>query len=156
MKIQSNERAAQVGAVAQSLPEAKKTLTKHATDATVTAIVEKNPKHPLLAKFGEALGLGLGVLVTEALALVPSWNKPLRDAQGKPVREIPGATQQGDYELRKRHEEVVGPKVAKLVDKLEPGLVHDLLAGFARGATAAPGTSYRLEADVAEHVKKGW
>jgi hypothetical protein len=66
---------------------------------------------------------------------------------------VPGADRQGDHPLLKRHQEVVGPQIAALVATLEPGAVRDLLDGLARGATAAPGTSYRLEASAADLFK---
>ena len=90
----------------------------------------------------------LGVLVTEALAAKPSWNAPLKDANGQPVQSIPGATRIGDYDIRKRHEEVIGPKINAKVQTLQPGAIHDLLQGLGQGATEAPGDSYRLEAKV--------
>src|SRR5439155_27381168 len=52
-------------------------------------------RHPLLERFGEALGMGLGVIVTEALSAVPSWNKPVLDDQGQPVTQVEGATRIG-------------------------------------------------------------
>jgi hypothetical protein len=111
-------------------------------------------KHPLLEGFGEALGMGLGVVVTEALAALPSWNKPVLDAQGKPVASVEGANRVGNHDILKRHQEVVGPKVTELVSKLSPGAVHDLLEGLGKGATAAPGESYRLEAAVSDLFHK--
>ncbi|MFO0599995.1 MAG: hypothetical protein U0228_32090 [Myxococcaceae bacterium] len=134
--------------------EKKRTqLTALATDAALKVISEqpKDPStHPLLEKFGEALGLGLGVVVTEALALVPSWNAKLKDSSGKPLQHVEGADRIGNHDLRKRHQEVVGPQIAELVKKLPAGAVHDLLDGLAKGATAAPGTSYRLESKLAD------
>lgn len=115
---------------------------------------QEQAKHPLLARFGEHLGLGLGVIVTEALALVPSWNKPLVDSSGKQVSSIPGAERIGDHALRQRHQEVVGPKITALVEKLKPGAVRDVLAGLGRGATQAPGASYRLEAGLSDMFRK--
>jgi hypothetical protein len=106
--------------------------------------------HPMLEEAGHALGVGLGVIVTEALAAVPSWNQPVVDDKGAPVASVPGADRVGDHDILKRHEEVVGPKVTALVDKLPPGAVHDLLAGFGAGATEAPGDSYRLEAYLSD------
>ena len=134
-----------------SLHAAKKALTGFATQAAAKAIASAptgpvTHKHPLLEKFGEKLGMGLGVIVTEALALVPSWNKPVLDAKGKPVASVEGAERVGNHNILKRHEEVVGPKVKALVEKLAPGAIHDLLEGLGKGASAAPGTSYRLEA----------
>jgi hypothetical protein len=103
-------------------------------------------QHPLLTQFGKALGVGLGVVVTEALRAVPSWNTPVLGPDGQPATSIPGAVREGDVPLLKRHEEVVGPAVAALVNQLPDGAVKDLLSGFAQGATEAPGDSYRLEA----------
>ena len=110
--------------------------------------------HPMVERFGEALGLGLGVIVTEALSVVPSWNKPVLDERGMPVASVEGATRTGQHDILQRHTEVVGPKVTALVDKLRPGMVHDLLEGFGKGATAAPGTSYRLEAAMEDLLGK--
>lgn len=131
----------------------RRALTGFATQAVSHAIASGQPVtvgHPLIEKFGEALGLGLGVLVTEALALVPSWNTPVLDATGKPTAHVEGADRIGHHDLLKRHQEVVGPKISALVEKLAPGVVHDLLEGLGKGATAAPGTSYRLEAGLAD------
>lgn len=134
----------------------RKKLSTMATHAAVSVIAshqgppKEAAKHPLLARFGEKLGLGLGVIVTEALALAPKWNKPVLDAQGKPVASVPGAERIGQHEILARHQEVVGPKVTALVEKMAPGAIHDLLAGFGKGATAAPGASYRLEAAISD------
>jgi hypothetical protein len=64
---------------------------------------------------------------------------------GKPVASIPGAARLGNHDLLTRHQEVIGPKVTALVEKMAPGAIHDLLAGFGKGATEAPCASYRLE-----------
>lgn len=136
-----------------SLETQRRALTGLATGAVSHAIASGQPVtagHPLIEKFGEALGLGLGVLVTEALALVPSWNTPVLDASGKPTAHVEGADRIGAHDLLKRHQEVVGPKISALVEKLAPGVVHDLLEGLGKGATAAPGASYRLEAGLAD------
>jgi hypothetical protein len=119
-------------------------------DATAKA------EHPLVERAGRALGLGIGVVVTEGLRLVPGWNRPVLGADGKPVASVPGAARDGDYEIRKRHEEVVGPEVTAKAEKLGPGLLRDFVAGFGAGATEAPGASYRLDAriDDALHPKK--
>jgi hypothetical protein len=111
----------------------------------------------MLEKLGEALGLGLGVTVTEGLRLLPGWDKKVLDGQGKPVASVPGATRDGDYAIRKRHEEVVGPQLEAKAEKMRPGLMHDLIHGLAEGATAAPGVSYRLDAkiDHALHPNRG-
>ena len=140
-----------------ALHAARKELTGHATTAVHQTIAEAPPspvthKHPLLERFGETLGMGLGVIVTEALALVPSWNKPVLDPAGKPVTHVEGADRVGNHDIRKRHEELVGPKVTALVNTLHPGLLHDLLEGLGKGATEAPGASYRLEAAVSDLI----
>ncbi|MBL9039081.1 MAG: hypothetical protein JNG84_11235 [Archangium sp.] len=123
-----------------------KLATSAVVDVLTTATAFKpSTKHPFLERFGETLGLGLGLIVTEALAAVPSWNTPVLDAKGKPVAEVAGAKRVGTHAIRKRHEEFVGPKVAALVEKMPPSALRDILDGFAQGATAAPGTSYRLE-----------
>lgn len=148
----------QAGPARPHLQASRQALAGAATEAVVKAIVDapSTPaaKHPLVERFGEALGLGLGVIVTEALSLNPGWNTPVLDAQGKPVTEIEGAARIGNHDLLKRHQEVVGPKVTALVQQLPPGLVHDLVAGLGKGATAAPGTSYRLEAAVADALTR--
>lgn len=108
------------------------------------------PKHPWLARAGHGLGLGLGVAVTEALGMVPSWNQPLLDTQGKPVDSVPGAQRIGDHNILKRHQEVVGPKLAVLDSKIRPGALHDFVGGLAAGATEAPGASYRSEAHLSD------
>ena len=79
------------------------------------------PAHPLLAKLGQGLRLTLGVGVTEGLALLPSWNQPVLDAQGKPVTSVPGAERIDDHDILKRHQEVVGPQLAALDAKIAPG-----------------------------------
>lgn len=134
--------------------DAKRTLISHATDAAMKAISSGNPQHPLLEKFGEGLGKALGVVVTEALALSPKWNAPLMDANGKPVQHVEGADRIGNHDILTRHQEVVGPKITALVQKMAPGAIHDLLEGLGKGATEAPGASYRLEAAVSDALKK--
>jgi hypothetical protein len=140
---------------------ARKAVSAMATDAAVKVIAshEGPPKtvtgkHPMLEKFGEKLGMGLGVIVTEALALVPSWNTPVLDKQGKPAASVPGAQRIGNHDLLKRHQEAVGPQVTALVEKMPAGALHDLLEGLGKGATAAPGASYRLEAAVSDRLHK--
>lgn len=108
------------------------------------------PAHPLLARAGEGLGLALGVGVTEGLALLPKWNQPVVDAGGKPVASVPGAERIGNHNILKRHQEVVGPQLAALDQKIAPGALHDFVGGLATGASEAPGTSYRLEAHLAD------
>jgi hypothetical protein len=132
----------------QNVAADRQKLTKAANDAVATAIAQQNPQHPLLQKFGKDLGVTLGVIVTEALAAKPSWNAPLKDGNGRPVQSIPGATRQGDYDIRKRHEEVIGPKINAKVQNMKPGAIHDLVQGLGQGATEAPGDSYRLEAKI--------
>lgn len=130
---------------------AKQQLTDAATKAATEAAVQGGEfNSPLLEKFGEHLGLALGVIVTEALSLSKEWNAPLKDASGRPVEHIEGADRVGGHDLRKRHQEVVGPKIEAVVEKLKPGIVHELLEGLARGASAAPGASYRIEAAVSD------
>lgn len=143
-----------------SAAASRRKLSTLATDAAVSVIAthqgppKEAAKHPLLARFGEHLGLGLGVIVTEALALLPKWNKPVVDAQGKQVASIPGADRVGNHALLARHQEVVGPRVTALVAKMPVGAVRDLVAGFGKGATAAPGTSYRLEAAISDMFQR--
>lgn len=139
----------------KQIAASREKLSGLATTAVAKTIVSQpttpvTSEHPLLAGFGKALGMGLGVIVTEALAIVPGWNKPVLGADGKPVSDVAGATRIGDHNILKRHEEVVGPQVSALVAKLHPGAIHDLLQGFADGATAAPGESYRLESAIAD------
>src|SRR5438874_223884 len=101
--------------------DAKRTLISHATDSVMKAIGSGDAKHPLLEKFGEGLGKALGVVVTEALALAPKWNAPVLGADGKPVQHVEGADRIGNHDILQRHQEVVGPKIAALVQKLPPG-----------------------------------
>lgn len=117
---------------------------------TPQAAQARAPKsaHPLMEKLGEALGLGLGVTVTEGLRLVPGWDKKVVDPGGKPVASVPGASREGDYAIRKRHEEVVGPQLTAKADEIKPGMLHDLVAGLGVGATEAPGVTYRLDAKI--------
>ena len=161
MKIRANVPASvKPEAVAEPAKTvaARKSLSAIATAAAVKTIAAQSAtpsppvtgQHPLLQKFGEALGMGLGVVVTEALRAIPSWNAPVLGADGKPVADVPGATRIAGHDILKRHEEVVGPQVAALVAKMPAGAVHDLLAGFAQGATVAPGTSYRLDSAIAD------
>lgn len=133
----------------------KQAVTQLATAAVSQALLtphEEPSKHPLLEKFGKDLGLGLGVVVTEALALLPKWNAPVLDANGAPVAHVEGADRLGNHDILKRHQEVVGPQIAALVDKMEPGALRDLLDGLAKGASQAPGVSYRLEAMISDRL----
>jgi hypothetical protein len=114
--------------------------------------------HPMASGFGETLGMGLGLIVTEALSFSKDWNAPLRDANGQPVQSVPGVERQGDHDILKRHQEVVGPKVSGLAEKLPEGWLHDFVQGLGQGATVAPGTAYRLEAawsDVEKELTGG-
>ncbi len=113
-------------------------------------------QHTLLENVGKAVGLGLGIAVTEGLRWVPGWDKPVLDGAGKPVDAVKGATRDGGYAIRKRHEEVVGPQIAAKAETIKAGPLHDLLAGMGEGATEAPGASYRLDAqlDHALHPNK--
>ncbi len=52
--------------------------------------------------------------------------------------------------LRCQHQEVVGLKVTVLDDKMPAGAIHDCLVGFGKGATEAPGASYRLESAISD------
>ena len=154
MKVAPKPPSTPAAQTAPNLTADQKKLAGAATAAVSTAIAAKQPDHPVLEKFGKDLGVGLGVVVTEALALSKSWNAPLKDANGKPVQSVPGATRIGDHDLRKRHEEVVGPQINALVAKMKPGAIHDLLQGLGQGATEAPGDSYRLEAAVSDFFNK--
>jgi hypothetical protein len=111
---------------------------------------DPKPEQPLVERAGRALGLGLGVAVTEGLRLVPGWDDPVLGADGKPVASVPGAEREGDYAIRKRHQEVVGPEVAAAAKKLPPGLFKDFITAFGAGATEAPGDSYRMDAKIDE------
>jgi len=77
---------------------------------------------------GEAFGFGAGVAVTGALALSSKWRE-----------QVPG--QPAGFE--RRHESVVGPKIAGYANGLSEGPWKELTQGVAAGATAAPGWSYR-------------
>lgn len=130
---------------------AKQQLTDAATRAATEAAVQGHEfNSPLLEKFGESVGLALGVIVTEALAFSKKWNAPLIDGQGQDVKAIEGATRIGEHDLRVRHQQVVGPKVEAYVETLKPGVIHEVLEGLARGASNAPGVSYRIEAKVSD------
>lgn len=82
----------------------------------------------LVHRAGEAFGFGAGVAVTGALSVVPGWNQ-----------QVPG--QPPGFE--KRHESVVGPKVAAYASSLPAGAWKDFTSGVGAGATAAPGWSFR-------------
>jgi hypothetical protein len=135
----------------QTAPARGATTQTAAVDAGHTA-------HPLASRFGETLGVGLGLIVTEALSASKSWNAPVLDANGHPVQSVPGAERQGDHDILKRHQEVVGPKVSALAEQLPEGALRDFVQGLGQGATNAPGTAYRLEAawsDVEKHLTGG-
>ena len=76
---------------------------------------------------GEKLGFGAGVAVTRALAFVPGWNEQVA---GQPAG------------FQKRHEAVVGPKVASYARDLSPGPWKEFASGVAAGATVAPGWTF--------------
>ena len=76
---------------------------------------------------GQAFGFGAGVAVTAGLSLVPGWNQQV---PGQP----PG--------FQKRHESVVGPKVANYASGLSAGPWKDFVSGVGTGATAAPRWSF--------------
>ncbi len=113
---------------------------------------DAKPAHPMAAKAGHAAGKFVGEVVTEGLALIPGWNKPVLDDQGKPVKSVPGAERVGDHDIEKRHQEVVGPEITTLADRIPPGILHDFVAGFGDGATEAPGDSYRNEAAISDKL----
>jgi len=76
---------------------------------------------------GQAFGFGAGVAVTGALGLASSWRA-----------QVPGQPEG----FQKRHEAVVGPKVASYANGLAAGPWKELTSGVAAGATAAPGWSF--------------
>ena len=82
----------------------------------------------MLNNVGQGLGFGAGVAVTGALAFVPGWNQQV---PGKP----PG--------FERRHEAVVGPRIASYADRQPAGAWRDFTSGVGAGATAAPGWSFR-------------
>ena len=132
-------------------------LVKHAAQRAASRVMAEPRAGGVAQAGGHAVGVALGVIVTEALAAVPSWNQPVVDANGAQVEEVPGAKRIGNHPILKRHEEVVGPKIAAAVERMSPGVIHDLLEGVGIGATEAPGDSYRLEAHledlIRQHVK---
>lgn len=77
---------------------------------------------------GEAFGFGAGVAVTGALAMSAKWRE---QSPGRPEG------------FERRHESVVGPKIANYANGLAAGPWKELTSGVAAGATAAPGWSYR-------------
>ena len=110
---------------------------------------------------GRGIGLTAGLAVTEVLRVVPSWNRPVLDAAGRPREHIAGADRIEGYDLKQRHMEVVGPKLSTVAEDMKPGLSREFVKGFAQGATAAPGTTYRLEVRVADFFRSllstlGW
>jgi hypothetical protein len=100
---------------------------------------------PFLDTLSFTSGLVLGEAVTVALRYVPSWNKPVLGADGQPVPSVPGATRIGNAPIRERHKEVVGPLITEFASKLSNGFMKDMLEAFGRGATDAPGATYRKE-----------
>jgi hypothetical protein len=128
-------------------------VTKAAIAAVSHVIAQPHASAGVAEQGGHALGVALGVIVTEALAAVPSWNAPVVDEHGAQVAQVPGATRIGDHPILKRHEEDIGPKVTAAVEQMSPGVLHDLLAGVGVGATEAPGDSYRLEAHIADLIR---
>ena len=104
------------------------------------AVEAADPRYPLLSKMGEAAGIVAGVLVTLVLRLSPKWSKPAKPGEsatdGRPSKR---------FEFQARHEPVVGPRVSERASTMPPGMMRDLVNGFAQGATAAPGLTYELE-----------
>ncbi|MCC6810149.1 MAG: hypothetical protein IT381_22150 [Deltaproteobacteria bacterium] len=95
---------------------------------------------------GYAGGLFVGEAVTLALSLVPPWNKPVVDARGAEVSAVPGAVRaDAAHPILARHEQVVGPQITDFAKTLSHGFWHDLVDAFGRGASDAPGATYRLE-----------
>jgi hypothetical protein len=134
-------------------------VVKPAALRAVSRVIEERQSSPaahagVAEQGGHALGVALGVIVTEALAAIPSWNAPVLDDHGAQVEEVPGATRIGDHPILKRHEEVVGPKITAAVENMSPGVLHDLLTGVGVGATEAPGDSYRLEVHIADLIRR--
>ena len=80
-----------------------------------------------LGRAGEAFGFGAGVAVTAGLGLVPSWST-----------QVPGKPDG----FQKRHESVLGPKVAAYANGLSAGPWKEVVSGVGRGATAAPPWSF--------------
>jgi hypothetical protein len=133
-------------------------LVKNAAQRAASRVIAEHGEAPraggVAEQGGHAVGVALGVIVTEALAALPSWNQPVVDANGAQVEQVPGATRIGNHPIRKRHEEVVGPKIAAAVERMSPGVIRDLLEGVGIGATEAPGDSYRLEAHLADLIRR--
>ncbi|MFT3692463.1 MAG: hypothetical protein QM831_04930 [Kofleriaceae bacterium] len=131
-------------------------VVKRAAQGAVGRVIADPHAAPtgVVATGGHALGVALGVIVTEALAAVPSWNTPVVDQKGAQVDEVPGAKRIGDHPILKRHEEVVGPKITAAIEGMSPGVIHDFLTGLGVGATEAPGDSYRIEAHLADLIRQ--
>jgi hypothetical protein len=123
-------------------------VTGVGNQATLSDLDADTPEWEFLHAVGEGFGMGAGVLVTELLALLPSWREPVLDEQGQPAQSVPGADRIGDYDIQKRHTQVVGPQLESYAEGLEEGWFKDLVDGVGEGATDAPGTSYRLESAV--------
>ncbi len=77
----------------------------------------------MLYDAGKRFGFGAGVAVTGALRFVPGWNDPVAG--------------RGDG-FQKRHEPVVGPKIAGYANGLAPGAWKDFVTGVGAGASEAP------------------
>ncbi len=119
------------------------------TQAVASALADPHlagARHPALQRFGARLGLALGVIVTETLAVLPAANRRLTTPSGAPTPAIWGAQRIDGHDLRARHEAIIGPKILKLIDRLPPSALRELVAAFGAGASVAPGASYRLEA----------
>ena len=114
----------------------------------------EQPDHPGLEKFGKDLGVGLGVIVTEALAAVEGLERAAQRRAGSAGEEHPrrDAHREPRHPQAPRRGRRPADRRARREDK--PGMVHDLLDGMGKGATEAPGDSYRLEAKVSDYFKK--
>jgi hypothetical protein len=98
----------------------------------------------VIDEVGYTGGLLVGEAVTVALRFLPSWSKPVVDEAGKPVLQVPGASQVGDRPIEERHKQLVGPMITEFASTLSHGYLRDALEAFGRGATDAPGETYRL------------
>lgn len=145
------QRAALRPKPADPVAEQKAQVAALATDAAEQVVDEERDEvqHPMLHRIGDKVGLGLGILVTRALKWVPGWNDPVVDDEGQDVHHVPGADRVGDHKLRRRHKELVGPKILAYVETLSPGRIRDFLQGVGEGAKRAPGETYRREVSEA-------